>query len=154
VLYQMVTGRRPFAGTDPLACLMSLANDIPPAPSEQDPAVPAALSDLIVQLLCKDPTGRPASAWEVAATLDRLTAEPDEQRDVPAADGRAGGPGQAVPPTPRPWRRGRWAAAAAVLLAVGLAGLVMYGGTVIRIVTNKGELVIETDDPNIEVLVK
>jgi hypothetical protein len=45
------------------------------------------------------------------------------------------------------------AAAAVLLLALGLAAN-LYGAVLIRVLTNKGQLVIETDDPNIEVVVK
>jgi serine/threonine protein kinase/Tol biopolymer transport system component len=77
VLYELATGKRPFAGTGPLALLTSLALDTPRPPA--DSGVPAALSDLILRLLAKDPAKRPASAAEVArqlAELERKSAAP------------------------------------------------------------------------------
>src|SRR5262249_42961397 len=51
-------------------------------------------------------------------------------------------------------RRWRWATAGGVaVLALGIAGW-LYGASVYRFATNKGELVIETDDPDVEVTVK
>src|SRR5262249_41843288 len=55
------------------------------------------------------------------------------------------------PPRP-PRRRGLVAVAAALLILLPLG--YYYGGMILRIVTNKGELVIESDDPSVEVTVK
>jgi WD40 repeat protein len=132
VLYEMTTGRRPFPGPDSFAILTALATETPPAPRAVNPAVPPALSGLIMMLLARDPSGRPPSAQGVADELARIAAEP--------AAKRKGG-------------RKRFAAIAALaLLPLGL--LAYFGPTVVRIVTDKGELLIETDDPNIEVVVK
>ena len=62
MLYRMTTGMLPFTGTDPLSVLMSVTTDEPEPPRKLNPAVPAALSDLIMQLLAKDPKDRPISA--------------------------------------------------------------------------------------------
>src|SRR5207245_1661168 len=55
----------------------------------------------------------------------------------------------------RPARRPlmRWAIAAALILTVGLSGW-LYGPAVYRFTTNQGQLVVETDDDDVEVLVK
>jgi len=71
VLYEAATGRRPFSGSDAMAVLSSLAVDIPMPPVELNSAIPFDLSDLIMDLLEKDPAHRPASARDV---LDRLSA--------------------------------------------------------------------------------
>ena len=54
---------------------------------------------------------------------------------------------------PSPPRR-RWLMAAAVLLAVLGGTAFFFGGTVIRVVTNKGELIVQVDDDRVEVVVK
>jgi TPR repeat protein len=77
LLYEMLTGGRPFAGTDRLSSLSSLALDTPEPPAALRPDVPAALNDLVVRLLEKDPQKRPASAAEVAARLAG-SLEPEE----------------------------------------------------------------------------
>ena len=95
---------------------------------------PAALRALIERLLRKDADER----------------EPDTARAVADELARIDQPAEAVPqpaPRRRPWAL---AACAVLAVAVGLAGY-LCGGTVIRIVTDKGELVVEVDDPNIEV---
>ncbi len=72
VLYHMVVGEPPFPGSDTMSVLVGLAVDTPVPPSARNPAVPAALSDLIMRLLEKDRTKRPGSAREVADQLDAV----------------------------------------------------------------------------------
>lgn len=69
ILYRMCTGRPPFDGQDALATLIAVASIQPRAPRELNPAVPAALSELVMKLLRKAPAERPRSAQVVAATL-------------------------------------------------------------------------------------
>ncbi|HYO12597.1 MAG TPA: serine/threonine-protein kinase, partial [Thermoanaerobaculia bacterium] len=69
LLYEMLTGRSPFLGTNALDTLKRLATVEPPPVSTIRPEVPARLSDLIERLLEKDPDDRPGSAAEVAAAL-------------------------------------------------------------------------------------
>jgi len=68
-LYEALTGRLPFQGTTELALLHALFNHTPEPPAALDPAVPPALSDVVVRLLAKDPAARPASAAEVRDAL-------------------------------------------------------------------------------------
>jgi serine/threonine protein kinase/DNA-directed RNA polymerase subunit RPC12/RpoP len=77
VLYRLSTGSLPFKGSDALSTLVAIATENPRAPRELNPALPPRLSDLVMQLLEKDPGKRPASADQVAARLASLeTAEP------------------------------------------------------------------------------
>ena len=62
VLYEMVTGRPPFLGDDPVAIISQHINTPPVAPSWHNPEVPRALEALILRLLAKDPDERPESA--------------------------------------------------------------------------------------------
>jgi serine/threonine protein kinase len=83
VLYRMTTGRPAFAGPTLTAILSAIANHDPPPPAEVNPAVPAALSALVMRLLAKNPATRPASARAVADELaapDRLAPEPPRRR--------------------------------------------------------------------------
>lgn len=71
-LYQLATGRAPFAG-DNLAALVSQHLHVTPVPpSSHNPQVPPALELLILRLLAKPPAERPASAAEVREALDRM----------------------------------------------------------------------------------
>jgi WD40 repeat protein len=72
VLYRMCAGRVPFTGASTMAVLTSLAVDAPQSVRVLNPAVPAELADLVIQLLSKDPAQRPASAAEVAQRLADL----------------------------------------------------------------------------------
>jgi tetratricopeptide (TPR) repeat protein len=69
MLYEMVTGRPPFLGDDPVAIISQHLNTAPVAPSWHNPAVPKPLEALILTLLAKDPAERPASAAAVQAQL-------------------------------------------------------------------------------------
>jgi serine/threonine protein kinase len=69
VLYRLTTGQFPFSGKSPVATLIAVAVTLPAPPGSLAIDLPAGLSDLIVQLLEKDPAQRPASANEVAERL-------------------------------------------------------------------------------------
>ncbi|MGH7194170.1 MAG: serine/threonine-protein kinase, partial [Candidatus Saccharimonadales bacterium] len=93
VLYRMITGEPPFKGKDPLAMMVSLATETPPAPHEVVPEVPVALSGLTMRMLAKEADGRPRSALEVMEGLGA--------GDSRVATGDAGSVGnglRAVPP--------------------------------------------------------
>ncbi len=79
MLYEMVAGQPPFVGDDAVAIIGQHLNAAPVAPSRHNPAVPAALDDLLGELLAKLPAERPESA---AAARERLEAI----RDAPATD--------------------------------------------------------------------
>jgi tetratricopeptide (TPR) repeat protein len=83
VLYEMVTGRVPFAGDDMVSVISQHIETAPVAPSWHNPQVPHALDTLIVQLLAKSPEDRPQSADALLAALDALTAAPP-QVDAPS----------------------------------------------------------------------
>ena len=72
VMYEMLSGRRPFRGrTD--AVLMSEILEHAPAPLRQvSPATPAALDDLVLRLLAKERAKRP-SADELLSELRSIT---------------------------------------------------------------------------------
>jgi serine/threonine protein kinase len=72
VLYQMCTGQMAFNGNDSVSTLLAVATEEPLPPQEVKPDVPAALSDLVIQLLAKDPDDRPGSADEVVYALSAI----------------------------------------------------------------------------------
>lgn len=75
VLYQLLTGKRPFSGPNLMAVLSSLASGQPAPPSDVASSIPPPLSDLTMRLLEKSPARRPASATEVSAELRRYESE-------------------------------------------------------------------------------
>jgi hypothetical protein len=65
LLYELVSGSRPFTGGHPVAVLRKHIDEAPARP----PGMPDALWTLIEQLLAKNPLERPAGAADVAARL-------------------------------------------------------------------------------------
>ena len=74
VLFEMVTGFRPFRGENSLQTMWMHVEDPPPAPSTVRADIPPALDELILWALEKDPANRPASAEEMRAHLDAVRA--------------------------------------------------------------------------------
>jgi WD40 repeat protein/serine/threonine protein kinase len=147
VLYELATGRRPFTGSNPMAILNSLALDTPAAPRQVDTAVPAALSELVMQLLEKDPAKRPASARDVAEALMRIELVPASGGVDPRRPPDRDKPGR----SPR-MRRAGWLVAAAVLFLLG--GGVLLQQIIIRIKDKEGNTIAEMKvgkDQNIEI---
>jgi serine/threonine-protein kinase len=69
LLYEMATGRRPFAAETTLELYSSILRD---APAPITDAVPAGLKAVIERCLDKDPARRYGSAAEVGAALDAI----------------------------------------------------------------------------------
>lgn len=76
VLYRMVTGTLPFKGADTVSTLVAVATETPKPPRRLNPAVSPRLSRLIMELLAKDPKGRPPSALTVVDRIEKLEKEP------------------------------------------------------------------------------
>jgi len=76
VIYQMATGKLPFYRADRFAMLSAITQDDPVPPIEHDSSLPPAISELVLQLLAKDPAQRPQSASEVAETLRAIAEAP------------------------------------------------------------------------------
>ena len=97
VAYEMVTGRAPFLGDDPVAIISQHINTAPVAPSWHNPEVPRALESLIMRLLAKDPNERPASAAAIPEALAAIvssastTAPAAQESDVNPLDRLATG---------------------------------------------------------------
>ena len=62
VLYQMLTGRVPFTGDNPVAVAYKQLHEAPQPPSTLNAAVPPTLDALVVRALAVDPAARPQSA--------------------------------------------------------------------------------------------
>lgn len=85
VMYEMITGRRPFGGERSIAVAHAIVHDEVIPPRVLQPSIPPALDDIVCALLEKDPTRRLASAHEVA---DRLAAVDAEQPESAPNTGR------------------------------------------------------------------
>jgi len=71
-LYELLTGRPPFRGDGVEGVIAQHLTATPVAPSRHEPAIPPALDALVLELLAKDPAGRPASAAAVADALGAI----------------------------------------------------------------------------------
>jgi Protein kinase domain len=89
VLYEMLSGRTPFAGGPPMTVLRRHADMAPPPV----PGVPAGLWEQVSRLLMKDPASRPASAADAA---EALASQADALAPLPAL------PPMATPTTYQP----------------------------------------------------
>jgi tRNA A-37 threonylcarbamoyl transferase component Bud32 len=69
VLYQMVSGVRPFDGSSLGAVCAQILNAEPVPPSRHNPAVPPALDRIIARCLAKNPSDRFAHCDELASAL-------------------------------------------------------------------------------------
>jgi len=81
ILYEMVTGKRPFSGGNLSAVLMAVSQDTPEAPLTVNAAVPKVLSELIMKSLSKNPDDRFQTGKEMAEALQACLKppEPDTQ---------------------------------------------------------------------------
>ncbi|MHB0977384.1 MAG: protein kinase domain-containing protein [Candidatus Aquicultorales bacterium] len=73
VLYEMLAGRTPFSGTNPVEVASKQIAERPSPLSFANPGVPAVLSDFVDRLLAKDPEERPASFDEVIPVLEEIS---------------------------------------------------------------------------------
>jgi WD40 repeat protein len=136
VLYRLCTGKLPFKDAKSSARGWSPAAGNPAPPGQLNPDVPPALSDLIMRLLALDPNDRRQSAREVAEALRAI----DLAKPHPARSRKLGG-------------NATHTAAVLFVLVFGAGGY-WFGPTVYRLATNQGQLVIESDDPDVKVVIK
>jgi len=108
VLYEMLTGQPPFVA-DVAAAVMHQHVRVAPKPAiERNPAIPAALNALVMEMLAKQPKDRPQTAADVRDRLVAAIAE-DQQGDAlttlamaAAAPTAATVPIEAMPASPTP----------------------------------------------------
>ncbi|MDX2005753.1 MAG: serine/threonine-protein kinase [Meiothermus sp.] len=87
VLYKTLTGRPLFEGENDQSVLYQHVYEPPKPPLEHNPAIPADLSSLMLSMLEKQPTDRPASAAAAHAVLEETLRQ---YRETLSATPRAG----------------------------------------------------------------
>ena len=155
VMYQMLTGKLPFGSPTILATLQAIQTQQPPSPIEAGAQCCGELSDLTIALLEKEPANRIPSAQSLVKCLEservdwpvRVARYPSQtelnlSEPAPATQSSKGGWGG----------RGVWVTA--LLLAMIAFPMWMFSPQIIRIATNQGELVIETEDKDVKVEVR
>jgi serine/threonine-protein kinase len=91
VAYWLLTGSLVFEADSPVKMIYGHVSQAPDPPSKRvDTPIPAALEQLVLECLAKDPTKRPASANEMARRLEALApADPwTEQRALEWWEGK------------------------------------------------------------------
>jgi tRNA A-37 threonylcarbamoyl transferase component Bud32 len=71
VMYEMLTGTKPFAAADLSGILYNVVNLAPPLTSDVNPGVPEPVARVVARLLAKNPDERYATAGEALDELDR-----------------------------------------------------------------------------------
>ena len=92
VLYECLTGRRPFDGPDPASVIQKILHVPPPRPRDYAPGVDPALERVCLKALAKDPGDRYQSMAEFAAALKDVTDPELRVVEPPPLPPRARGP--------------------------------------------------------------
>jgi serine/threonine-protein kinase len=133
VLYEMATGRDPFAARNAALILDAVLHTRPAPPSALNPRVPHDLDAVILKALEKDREFRYQSAAEMRADLKRLRRE-SGATVTPAATQPAAVPAPTAPVAAvRPGRRAVWAATGVLAVLAFAAGYALFrpGGSTI-----------------------
>jgi len=95
ILYEMVTGQKPFDGRDAAEIKANILNAEPTPPNQISPKLHALVSEVIVKSLAKDPGDRYQTGQELVNALERkkeetrAVAAPAVSRPVEVADAAA-----------------------------------------------------------------
>jgi serine/threonine protein kinase len=108
VLYEMVTGRRPFTGDSRLSMMAKILNEDPKPPGQLAASIPPELEKLMLRCLRKDPARRYQTMADLKVALEDLEAESGSAPQVQP------GPAKAA----SRWRWA-WAVSLPLLLVVG-----------------------------------
>jgi eukaryotic-like serine/threonine-protein kinase len=74
VLYEMVTGRKPYQADTPFAVMIKQANDPLPRPSLFNPDIPKGVENILLKALTKKPEDRYQSMGEMVTALEGVIA--------------------------------------------------------------------------------
>jgi serine/threonine protein kinase len=87
ILYELLTGRPPYAGESPLDTVTQIFQIEPVSPSRLQPKVPRALETICLKCLAKDPAQRYRDGGALADDVRRfLAGEPIEAKPAPLHD--------------------------------------------------------------------
>ena len=85
VLYQLLTGKRPFDGDTDFSTIQQIVGHTPAAPSSFNPRLPAAIDAVVAKALAKSRDQRYASAQDFLAALQAAAREAADTKVLPPA---------------------------------------------------------------------
>jgi serine/threonine protein kinase len=86
LLYELLTGQRPFSGVTPEEAMVLAASRPPPPPSSVRTDLPPRLDDVVMRMLAIEPTDRHDSWGELAVDLARAGQFSLSQKEVPDSE--------------------------------------------------------------------
>lgn len=95
VLFYLVTGRVPFAGSQPMTVAAKHVSEPPPSPRQFRPDLPPAAAQVILKALAKSPAERYATAGELSRAFRAALEAPSEPAPSPTPNQA---PAKRVPP--------------------------------------------------------
>ncbi|MEO5964679.1 MAG: PASTA domain-containing protein, partial [Candidatus Limnocylindrales bacterium] len=109
VLFETLTGQRPFSGDGSAAVALARLTTTPPRPSALRPGVPPELDTIVTKAMALDPAQRYASAAAMASALEGYLSDPGDRTGVVPVVGAAvaaatvaSAQARANPPVPYP----------------------------------------------------
>ncbi len=84
VLYEMVTGSKPFPYNSSYALLQAAVNEDPRPPTSLEPSLPAAIDAVVLRAMSKDPDDRFPSAREFRKQMEAIARNPGIKISVEA----------------------------------------------------------------------
>jgi serine/threonine-protein kinase len=81
-LYEMVTGQRPFQASSDYSIMAAHVKEVPKPPVELHPGLPAAMNEIIIMSIAKDPAQRFQTADAFRNALSSVHFEPAESKPI------------------------------------------------------------------------
>lgn len=162
VLYEMAVGHRPFQAKTALGTLTKIATEQPPSPRSMHRQIPQALSELIMQLLAKNPADRPPTATNIAErllaiqlqhatpTIEALPAEPIPQAMPVNSTDLWSEIDTVAAEVPKPKRTAWLLWAVMLVIGSGLLTAIGFGVYKVIIETKEGTLIVEVE-PSVDI---
>ncbi len=123
ILYELATGRRPFAGETSAHLVSSILRDAPPPITDLNVNLPHHLARVVRHCLEKDPERRYQTAKDVRNELEGLKREIETGETVPVSSTI-----MTAPPAPKARKAPLLAGAAVVVALLAALGIYLAGG--------------------------
>jgi serine/threonine-protein kinase len=104
ILYEVLTGKCPFDGVDPMSTLASVLTDDPPRPRSLAPSIPRALESVVRKAMAKQPKDRHTTMRELdeaLATFEAVAPAVPAAATAAAAAKTTSSSSKPPPPPPR-----------------------------------------------------